>query len=171
MPFKPHFLNQHQGSSLIEVMVSLFVLAIGLLGALALQTQSIQYNQSSYGNMQAIYIANDIAERIRANPLQDYNLAQTNLDGAAAPACAACSIADIKALDLNKLKTALDTNLKGGEISIVRSNLDAGNAPVAAFNANGPNRYIINVFFNDEKNKTARQAARGIQTYSIVVRI
>jgi Tfp pilus assembly protein PilV len=65
------------GSSLLETMVSLFVLAIGLLGTLAMQTKSIQHNQNSYSYSQAIVMATDINERLRitepANTAQEVN--------------------------------------------------------------------------------------------------
>jgi Prokaryotic N-terminal methylation motif len=59
-------INTHKqhGSSLLETMVSLFVLAIGLLGTLAMQTKSIQHNQNSYSYSQAIVLATDISERL-----------------------------------------------------------------------------------------------------------
>ena len=62
-------LAQH-GSSLLETMVSLFVLAIGLLGTLAMQTKSIQHNQNSYSYSQTIVLATDLSERLKtaANP-------------------------------------------------------------------------------------------------------
>lgn len=60
--------NFQKGSSLVEVMVALFVLAIGLLGILAMQSKSMQFNQSAHVYSQAVYLANDIAERIRNNP-------------------------------------------------------------------------------------------------------
>lgn len=45
--------------------MSLFVLAIGLLGTLAMQTKSIQHNQNSYSFSQALVLANDLSERLR----------------------------------------------------------------------------------------------------------
>lgn len=60
--------NKNNGSSLIEVMVALFVLAIGILGVLAMQSKSMQFNQSSYAYTQAVFMANSIAERIKMNP-------------------------------------------------------------------------------------------------------
>ncbi len=65
---KPRIIkNQYyqHGSSLIETMVSLFVLAIGLLGTLALQTKSVQHNQNSYSYTQSIVLAVDLTERLR----------------------------------------------------------------------------------------------------------
>lgn len=72
-----------QGSSLVEVMVALFVLAIGLLGVLAMQSKSMQFNQSASIYSQAVYFANDIAERIRSNP--EAIDAYRNLDLSEAP--------------------------------------------------------------------------------------
>jgi len=57
-----------KGSSLIEVMVSLFVLAIGLLGILSMQVKSMQFSQSADTYSRAVNVANDIAERMRINP-------------------------------------------------------------------------------------------------------
>lgn len=65
--------KQH-GSSLLETMISLFVLAIGLLGTLAMQNKSIQHNQNSYAYSQAIVLATDLNERLRisADPAATY---------------------------------------------------------------------------------------------------
>lgn len=46
-------------------MVSLFVLAIGLLGTLAMQTKSVQHNQNSYSFSQALVLSTDLSERLR----------------------------------------------------------------------------------------------------------
>ena len=55
------------GFTLVEVLVSLVVLAIGLLGLAMLQTTGLRYNTNSYSRTQATYMAYDLAERMRAN--------------------------------------------------------------------------------------------------------
>jgi type IV pilus assembly protein PilV len=55
------------GFTLLEVLVALFVLAIGLLGLAMLQTTGLRFNTNSYSRTQATYVAYDIAERMRAN--------------------------------------------------------------------------------------------------------
>jgi type IV pilus assembly protein PilV len=55
------------GFSLIEVLVALFVLAIGLLGLAMLQTTGLRFNTNSYSRSQATYVAYDIVDRMRAN--------------------------------------------------------------------------------------------------------
>ena len=54
-----------RGSSLLEVMISLLILGVGLLGMLALQVESIKYNQQAYSSTQALFVANDIVEQMR----------------------------------------------------------------------------------------------------------
>jgi type IV pilus assembly protein PilV len=59
--------TKDRGFTLIEVLVSLVVLAVGLLGLAMLQTTGLRYNTNSYSRTQATYLAYDIAERMRAN--------------------------------------------------------------------------------------------------------
>lgn len=57
------------GASLIEVLVALFILGVGLLGVLAMQAESMKLNQQAYSSTQAMFLANDIVERMRVNML------------------------------------------------------------------------------------------------------
>ena len=58
------------GFSLIEVMVTLLVLSIGLLGVAALQVVSLQYSSTSLHRSIAVIQANDLVERLWANICQ-----------------------------------------------------------------------------------------------------
>lgn len=60
-------MGKQRGISLLEVLVALFVLAVGLLGVIALQAETIKLNQQAYGSTQAIFMANDAAEQMRVN--------------------------------------------------------------------------------------------------------
>lgn len=81
------------GVSLIEVLVSLLIMGIGLLGAAALQLNALKFTDSSALTSQVSFIAYDMMDRIRANP--DGNYALANLD--AAPTS---NINDTRAQDL-----------------------------------------------------------------------
>ncbi len=59
--------SQSRGFSLIEVLVTMVVIAIGLLGFAALQAQSLKSNRISMQRSQATILAQDIIERMRAN--------------------------------------------------------------------------------------------------------
>ena len=56
------------GSTLIEVLVAIVVLGIGIMGFSAMQLQSAAVVNDAYYRTQAVAIAQDIVERIRANP-------------------------------------------------------------------------------------------------------
>ena len=65
----PGLRSQHSaGFSLIEVLVSTLVLTVGILGVAAMQMMSFQTNQSAYMRSQAVYLAQDMLDRMRANP-------------------------------------------------------------------------------------------------------
>lgn len=55
------------GMTLIEVLVSVLILAIGLLGAAAIQLNALKYTDSATLSSQASFIAYDMMDRIRAN--------------------------------------------------------------------------------------------------------
>lgn len=60
--------SKHQaGVGLIEILISLLVLSIGLLGMSALQTRGLAMSSESLQRTQAVILANDIIERARAN--------------------------------------------------------------------------------------------------------
>lgn len=56
------------GFTLIEVLVSVIILSIGILGILNLQSRALLDNQDAYLRSQAILLAYDLSDRIRANP-------------------------------------------------------------------------------------------------------
>lgn len=58
------------GFSLIEVLITLIVLAIGLLGFALLQTMSLRYTQSANARTQATNLAYDLLDQMRSNRYQ-----------------------------------------------------------------------------------------------------
>jgi len=71
-----------QGLSLIEILVTVVVLSIGLLGIAGMQAQGVKYSHDSYARSQANLLANEFIERMHANPdgvaNGDYKDATTN---------------------------------------------------------------------------------------------
>lgn len=55
------------GFTLIEILVTMFILAIGLLGLAGLVMEGMKNNQGAYLRTQASILAYDMADRIRAN--------------------------------------------------------------------------------------------------------
>jgi len=64
---KTQHLKNQGGFTLIEVLVAMIIFAIGMLGLAGLQTRALQDNQDAYLRTQAIFLANDMSDRIKAN--------------------------------------------------------------------------------------------------------
>lgn len=102
----------NRGFSLIEVLISMVIIAIGLLGAMALQVTSLKEEQVSTYRNNATLIAQSVLEEIRANRVNaaDYNIAS------GANATAGTSIA---AVDLQSFKAAAAELLPNGDGAVV----------------------------------------------------
>jgi type IV pilus assembly protein PilV len=113
------------GFSLIEVLVALLVLAVGLLGVLVMQARGLQLNQTGYMQSQAMFMAEDMLERIRSNQSAsaDYAIAIGDDADDSAGDCdttaSACSDAEMAASDLLQWKTQLSAALPQGDGSVV----------------------------------------------------
>ena len=59
--------KQAHGFSLIEVLVSVLVFAIGVLGIVGMQTVGLQANTDSSARSQALALAYDMGDRMRSN--------------------------------------------------------------------------------------------------------
>lgn len=56
-----------QGFSLIEVMISVFILSVGLLGVASMQSSSIKMNVGAYNQSQANILIAEMLDRMRLN--------------------------------------------------------------------------------------------------------
>jgi len=59
--------SKQTGYLMIEVLITMFILAVGLLGVVGLQARAEQAETDSYQRTQALILAQDIADRISAN--------------------------------------------------------------------------------------------------------
>lgn len=92
-----------RGSTLIEILVTIVILAFGLLGLAGMQAR-VQTNElESYQRAQALVLLNDMVERIRTNrpTANSYNLKPTDQDPTVDPAvtirsvCSAAATANV----------------------------------------------------------------------------
>lgn len=61
-------LKKAKGFSLVEVLIALVIMSVGMLGIAGLYVHSMQAGRTSMLRHQAVNLAGDIADRIRANP-------------------------------------------------------------------------------------------------------
>ena len=57
-----------RGFSLVEVLIALVIMSVGMLGIASLYVQSMQAGRTSLFRHNAVTLAGDVADRIRANP-------------------------------------------------------------------------------------------------------
>jgi len=113
--------TQQSGFSLLEVLITLVILAIGLLGLAGLQATGLKSNLSAYHRSQATQLAYDIADRMRANMTAINNYPAINPTTATAQAgCLAggCSPALMAQHDIYEWNLALTTALPSGRGTI-----------------------------------------------------
>jgi type IV pilus assembly protein PilV len=79
-----------KGLSLIEVLVTIVITSIGLMGLVSLQMQAVRATNDSGNRSQAIWIWNDIINRIHANEVASASYIDANPVACTAPA-AVCS--------------------------------------------------------------------------------
>ena len=81
-------LSRQRGVSLIEVMMSVLIFSIGLLGLASLMVMATRSNHSAYLRTQAVFLAGSMADRMSSNPVGvwggDYNSASYPVSGSTA---------------------------------------------------------------------------------------
>lgn len=105
---------RQSGVSLLEVLIAVLVLAVGVLGAVLLQTNALRYSASAAAHTQATFIAYDMLDRMRANPTGLPNYATNVTAGCSAASSSASSSASILATDLADFSYAVSCLLPVG---------------------------------------------------------
>ena len=132
-PHKLSFLSKRtihssKGLSLIEILVTVVILSIGLLGIAATQTLGMGYNHDSYLRSQATMMINELTERMSINLTAvdansfDINAFPMNTCGAApAPLCEAgvvCTPAQLATYDMFRLACGFNAGGSDGVVNI-----------------------------------------------------
>lgn len=106
-------MKRQRGLSLIEVLVTLLITSVGLLGLAALQARSLQFNHGAYLRSQANILAYDMADRMRLNK-DDARAGSYNISMSAAKP----SVGDLPDTDKNQWLTLIEGVLPAGDGSI-----------------------------------------------------
>lgn len=108
-----HNIKKQTGFNLIEVMVSLVIFSIGLLGLAGLQQVGLVQNTTAMQRTQAMSLAYDIFDRMRNNRTTDYS----SVTSASSPNCvttACTNTAQIASYDIYEWNLALSDALPNG---------------------------------------------------------
>ena len=122
-----------RGFTLLEILIAVVVLALGIIGGVALQLAALRARHQAVLLSQATQLATGLAERMRANPSQadiyltlDYDAFAAPSPAAPAALCyagAACAADQMAQSDLYDVKSQLPSQLPSGRVVICR---DAG---------------------------------------------
>lgn len=105
-------MKRQHGFSLVEVLVTMLVVSIGLLGIAGLIVTSMKNNRSAQSRSQASVLANDIIDRMRANR----SVAETAPSPYALElGAAADSTAGVPGADLAEWLAAVDAGVPSGQ--------------------------------------------------------
>ena len=116
-------LSKQAGFSMIEILVSVLVLAIGLLGVASMQTLSVKSSANSNLKSIALYLANDMADRVRANTAGAQTGEYDNLTGGVENSCTSkCSSKQIAESDKYEWQQFVQNSLPQGEGEITQEN-------------------------------------------------
>lgn len=141
--FHPAAMPRHvRGIGLIEVMVSVMVLSVGLLGIAAMQSMALRGGQGSLESTQAVMATNSILEAIRANraAAASYNMAKT----CAVPTAGGTAAANDQIAWMTALKSTIGSGATDTTTCGQIANCDAANAT----------NCTITVFWDDSRAGT-----------------
>lgn len=147
-PTGRHLARNQRGVSLLEVMISVLILGIGLLGMAAMQALALRGGQGSLESSQAVMQTTSIAEAMRANRLNAGNYAM-------AMTCSAGSGGSLAQNDqaawINALKSTMGV---AGDTSTC-----------GRIEALGNSRYRITVQWDDQRagGSSTRQVATEVR--------
>lgn len=108
---------RQDGFSLIEVLVTIAILMIGLLGLAALQTNATIAEMEAYQRSQALVLVQDMADRIAANKLNANAYVQDDLGLTVTTPCPVTPVAAVDKCEWgNKLAGAAEVTAGGVKV-------------------------------------------------------
>ena len=154
--------TRQKGTTLIEVLVSLLILSVGLLGMVGLQTMSLRNTQTAYLRTQATVMTADVIERMRANAQGVRAGSYDDGVGALTAACltvTGCAPNLLAAHDIAEWQAALAADLPSGAgVVCIDSTPDDGTPAANACDGIGVN-YVVKVWWDDNRDGVANQRA------------
>jgi len=112
--------RRQSGFSLVEVLITLVIMSVGMLGIAGLYVQSMQAGRTSMFRHHAVTLAGDVADRIRANPLAAVAYAaEDGADNNCILGGTRCTPAEMAAHDILLWKAQAADVLPSGDVVVV----------------------------------------------------
>lgn len=111
--------NRHQsGFSLVEVLIALVIMSVGMLGIAGLYVQSLQAGRTSLFRHNAVTLAGDVADRIRANPRGAATYELAGVDNNCVAGTTTCTPAQMAQNDVLLWEAQAEDTLPNGGVAI-----------------------------------------------------
>ncbi|MCB1773873.1 MAG: type IV pilus modification protein PilV [Gammaproteobacteria bacterium] len=150
-----HHRHGSRGFTLLEVLVSLLVLSIGLIGVAGLQLLGVSNSRDAYFRTQAVMLSYDISDRMRANQDAVDSASYSGNAGTLNSNCRSttgCTPAQMAGDDVALWKLALAA-LPGGEgVVCIDSTFDDGSGEGSPACDGVGNQYAVKVWWDDDRN-------------------
>jgi type IV pilus assembly protein PilV len=111
-----------RGFTLIEVLIALIIMSVGMLGIAGLYVHSMQAGRTSVLRHNAVTLAGDIADRIRANPTAGAAYALAGANNNCVDGGIDCSVAEMAANDIFLWDQQAAATLPNGQVNVVFNN-------------------------------------------------
>ncbi len=111
-----------RGFTLIEVLIALIIMSVGMLGIAGLYVHSMQAGRTSLFRHNAVILAGDVADRIRANPRAGAAYAGAGADNNCVAGGVDCTAAEMAAHDIFLWDQQAAATLPNGDVAIVYDN-------------------------------------------------
>ncbi len=111
-------MRRQRGFNLVEVLIALIIMSVGMLGIAGLYVQSLQAGRTSMFRHNAITLAGDVADRIRANPRALAAYAGAGNDNGCVAGTKNCTPAEMAGNDILLWEQQADDTLPAGDVTI-----------------------------------------------------
>jgi type IV pilus assembly protein PilV len=152
-----------KGFSLVEVLVTILVIALGLLGNASLMIRAAKTNQGGLFRTQAVTLSQEIAERMEANAVASLTgnyavAAGVEVTSGFDCAAAQCNATNLATYDLATWQASVATALPGADWIITQTSGVGANPAV----------YTIQVNWTERRDSVAYAAGDESENFSYV---
>lgn len=162
---RPRHAAGQGGFSMIEVLISLVLIAVAMLGQAGLQANALRFAKSGALRMQAVFLSNELAERMESNKTGaiagGYVVATTSstvLSAATDCTASPCNSTDLAAYDLAEWTTRAAAALPSATWQVTQTV------------TGDPSTYAIVLSWQDRRadsTKTAYSTSGSTETFSV----
>ena len=158
--------GRQRGFTMLEVLISIVVIAFGMLGIAGLQAFALKNSQGASYRSVATVLANDLIDRMRANPqgasTNAYANGATMGTPSANPDClnlTACNATSLALHDLSEWTTAIAAALPAGVGYLCRDDSPNDGADPTDAQCSGTGALVIKIWWIDDRSRGNTKAA------------